>query len=152
MSLVNSDAGHDHARHPEEEDVVAGFHHVGGVRSAANRRVCSGQPSVEKGHRAAAEPGVEHVGVLLDMRRCRTLRRRSGRVRATVRWPQSSQYQTGMRWPHHNWRLMHHGRIFSSQLSHTLTKRSGTMWMRPLCTACQCHFGHRFRIHKPLAC
>ncbi len=27
------------------------------------------------------------------------------------------QYQTGIRWPHHSWRLMHQSRMFSSQFS-----------------------------------
>ena len=56
---------HDHPRHPEEEDVVAGLHHrrwvvaaqVGGVVGPAE-----GGERPETG----GEPGVEHVGVLLD--------------------------------------------------------------------------------------
>jgi hypothetical protein len=32
---------------------------------------------------------------------------------ATVWCWQASQYQTGMRWPHQIWRLMHQSRMFS---------------------------------------
>ncbi len=41
---------------------------------------------------------------------------RSGSVLATVVWRQSAQCQAGMRCPHHNCRLMHQSRMFSSQL------------------------------------
>ena len=40
----------------------------------------------------------------------------SGSSTATITSPQSSQYQTGMRCPHHSWREMHQSRMFSIQL------------------------------------
>ena len=39
-----------------------------------------------------------------------------GSSRETVSSWQSSQYQTGMRWPHPSWRLMHQSWMFSSRL------------------------------------
>src|SRR5450830_915819 len=49
--------------------------------------------------------------------------------------PQSSQYHTGIRWPHHSWREMHQSRMFSIQLKYTLVNRSGTILVRPSLTA-----------------
>ena len=46
--------------------------------------------------------------------------------RLTIVSPQSSQYHAGMRWPHHNWREIVQSRIFSSQFTYVLVKRSGT--------------------------
>src|SRR4029077_5197732 len=34
-------------------------------------------------------------------------------------------YQTGILWPHHNWRLLHQSVIFSIQCSNVLIQRSG---------------------------
>ena len=34
----------------------------------------------------------------------------------TISSPQSSQYQAGIRWPHHSWREMHQSLMFSIQL------------------------------------
>ena len=60
-------AEHDHARDPEEEDVVAGLHdaaRIEGVQVALGRVVL--RRPAERGMRpeAAAKPGVEHIGVL----------------------------------------------------------------------------------------
>ena len=75
--------------------------------------VSSGQPMVEKGHRAdenhvsstsssclSAPPHLGHT---------------AGASSATTISPQDSQFQAGMRWPHHIWRLMHQSRMLSSQ-------------------------------------
>ncbi len=57
------DAQHDHARHPEEQDVEAGDEQRRGVES---RQVLGLVGPAQRGERpqAGAEPGVEHVGVL----------------------------------------------------------------------------------------
>ena len=94
----------------------------------------SGQPSVEWGH----SPELNQVSsTSLSCRRfCdRQLPHSSGSSTAAVWWPQSSQYHTGMRCPHHSWRLMHQSRMFSSQLRYTRVKRSGTSLIRPSTTA-----------------
>ena len=49
--------------------------------------------------------------------------------------PHPSQYHTGMRCPHHNWREMFQSRMFSSQWMYTPSHRSGAMRMRPSRTA-----------------
>ena len=54
---------------------------------------------------------------------------------ATVMWPQASQVQAGMRWPHHSWREMHQSWMLVSQCSQTPAQRSGVKWMRPERTA-----------------
>ena len=38
-----------------------------------------------------------------------------GALLATTVSPQSSQYQAGIWWPHHSWRLMHQSRVFFIQ-------------------------------------
>ena len=63
MLGVEVDPRHDHARHPEEEDLRGGHEHVGRVEGAQVGRVV--RPP-ERGHRPepARGPGVEHVFVL----------------------------------------------------------------------------------------
>ena len=39
-----------------------------------------------------------------------------GSSRLTLMWPQSSQVQAGIWWPHHSWREMHQSWTFSIQL------------------------------------
>ncbi len=62
------DAAHDHARHPEEQDVVARLHVGGGIEVFVIRRLVG---PAERGERPQArrEPGVEHVVVLMDVLR-----------------------------------------------------------------------------------
>ena len=57
---------HDHARHPKEQDIVAGLHHAGGVEIFVIGRLC--RPA-QRGERpqAGGEPGVQHVRVLADI-------------------------------------------------------------------------------------
>ena len=106
--------GHDHARDPEEEDVVARLQHGGRIEAAQVGRVVRPAERAERPE-PRAEPGVQHVGVLLELSRCRSARRSSGPRALTVISPQSAQYQTGMRWPHQSWREMFQSRMFSSQ-------------------------------------
>ena len=63
---------------------------------------------------------------------------------------QSSQYQTGMRWPHQIWRLMLQSRMFSIQWKYVRSKRCGTNLMRPSRTASMAGLGERLRAHEPL--
>ncbi|MBA7650609.1 Valine--tRNA ligase [subsurface metagenome] len=48
---------------------------------------------------------------------------------ATVSWLQSWQYHTGMRCPHHNWRLMHQSRMFSIRNARAQYKVERTKWV-----------------------
>ena len=59
---------HDHARHPEEQDVVAGLHHGGRVEILVVGRLF--RPA-ERGERpqAGGEPGIQHIRVLVDVLR-----------------------------------------------------------------------------------
>ena len=75
----------------------------------------SGQPRVEKGHRAeenqvSSTSGSRWMWVLPHFSHT------VGSWRETVMWPQSSQYHTGIWWPHHSWREMHQSWTFSIQL------------------------------------
>ena len=58
-------AHHDHAGDPEEQDVEAGDHQRGGVVGAQVLGLV-GPAEGGEGPEAGAEPGVEHVGVLLE--------------------------------------------------------------------------------------
>ena len=57
---------HDHARHPEEEDVVAGFHDRGRVEVLQVGGLFGPAQGGER-PQAGGEPGVEHIGVLLQI-------------------------------------------------------------------------------------
>ena len=48
----------------------------------------------------------------------------------TVTCP-SGQYQAGMRWPHHSWRLTFQSRIVVSQCSQVFSNRAGRIRVRP---------------------
>ena len=65
---------HDnHARHPEENDVVAGFQHGGGI--IVGQIFCLLWPTQRaKGPQPAAVPGVQHVGVLFQRHRFAVMR------------------------------------------------------------------------------
>src|SRR4030095_1664318 len=72
--------------------------------------VSSGQPSVEKGHRpeenqVSRTSGSWRSGPLHFGHAVRS-------TRETWTEPSLSQYQAGMRWPHHSCREMHHRRLF----------------------------------------
>ena len=101
--------GHDHPRHPEEEDLARGGEEAGRVEGAQLRRVV-GPAERREGPDRRAEPGVEHVLLLAQLAAAgaaalgRLPRRRSVSS-------QASQYQTGIRCPHQSWREMHQGRI-----------------------------------------
>ena len=60
------DAEHHHARHPEEEDVCAGFHHRGGIEVL---QVGGLLRPAERGEwpQSGGEPGVEHVFILAQV-------------------------------------------------------------------------------------
>ena len=68
-----------------------------------------GQPSVENGHRAELNQvsSVSGSWVMLELPH---LGQVQGASLATTVSPQSSQYQAGIWWPHHSWRLMHQSR------------------------------------------
>ena len=100
--------------------------------------MASGQPSVENGHR----PLLNHVSKVSSSWRSSAaglphsahVSGPSGRSADTVTWP-SGQYQAGMRWPHHSWRLTFQSRMFSIQSKKTFSKRGGTILVRPPRTA-----------------
>ena len=75
----------------------------------------SGQPRVEKGHRAelnqVSSTSSSRVRWVLPH-----FSQRVGSSRLTLMWPQSSQVQAGIWWPHHSWREMHQSWTFSIQL------------------------------------
>ena len=58
---------HDHARHPEEDDVEAGHQHIGGVEGLQRLGLLRPAQGGE-GPQARAEPGVQHVVVLAQYR------------------------------------------------------------------------------------
>ena len=66
----------------------------------------------ERGERpeAGAEPGVEHVGILLEVRRAAARAGGRGFARDDD-FAASRQCQAGMRWPHQSWREMHQSRM-----------------------------------------
>ena len=73
-------AEHDHARDPEEEDVEAGDQKLRGIEGSEIRGDAlipvAGQPKTGERQQAGGEPGVEHVGLLRDVRPSRSARRR----------------------------------------------------------------------------
>jgi hypothetical protein len=82
-------------------------------RNRSCSMVWAGQPRVEKGTRAAAVPGVQHVGVAGQRAAV------AGGValaRASLRCGDEQlaavPYQAGIWWPHHSWRLMHQSWMF----------------------------------------
>ena len=76
--------------------------------------VGSGQPSVPMGHRPelnqVSSTSGSRVSALPGAMACA-----SASVAAQY-WLPSASYQTGIWWPHHSWRLMVQGSMFSSQL------------------------------------
>src|SRR5215212_3853755 len=75
------EAHHDHAGHPEVHDLTRRREEVGRVEVPQVLGTFVGPPQGRDGPQAAGEPGVEHVGVLLE-----TLTRRPfGRNDLTVR-------------------------------------------------------------------
>ena len=129
--------GHHHAGHPERDDVAARHQHAGRVVVRQLRRLLRPAERRVRPERGA-EPGVEHVGVLLQRilraqgvgrqvvqarrpatgrspRRAARPRRRGRRRPASTRPRDSGAYQIGMRWPHHSCRLMHQSRFSPSQ-------------------------------------
>ncbi len=74
-------AHHDHARHPQRQDVAGGDEHVGGVEVAQVRRVV-GPAQRGDGPKLRGKPRVEHVGVLHQVAAAalRALRRRGVRI------------------------------------------------------------------------
>ena len=52
---------------------------------------------------------------------------------------QEGAHQTGMRWPHQSWRLMHQSWMFSSHWLYVRSKRSGRIRISLLATACRVH-------------
>ncbi len=94
----------------------------------------SGQPRVENGH----NPELYQVSKMSGS----WVRSPAGRPHAaqasgpagsavTVTWP-SGQYQAGIRWPHHSWRLTFQSWMLVIQCSQTFSKRVGTIVVRPL--------------------
>src|SRR5208337_2719922 len=71
---------HDHARHPEEEDVEAGDQQRGWVEAVELRRVL--RPAEARARQqSGGEPGVQNIGVLFELaaRALRALRWRFAR-------------------------------------------------------------------------
>ncbi len=108
-------AGEDHPGHPEEDDVIPCDQHVGGVEVVQVLGLLRPAQGGE-GPQGGGEPGVQHVGVPLDVGAAALLAHRGVLAGETVMWPQSSQYHTGIWWPHHSWREMHQSWTFSIQL------------------------------------
>ena len=93
----------------------------------------SGQPSVENGH----SPELNHVSKMSGSwmssaaARPQDTQASGPASRAlTVTCP-SGQYQAGIRWPHHSWRLTFQSRIPVSQFSQVFSKRSGRIRVVP---------------------
>ena len=93
----------------------------------------SGQPSVDHGH----SPELNHVSKMSGS----WTSSEAGRPQVpqaagppasslTVTWP-SGQYQAGIRWPHHSWRLTFQSWIEVIQCSQTFSNRGGTISVRP---------------------
>ena len=82
---------------PEEQDVAAGHQHRWSDSTSSSSALSSGQPSVENGHSAEREPGVEHVGSCAPGSSCRSAARLRLRPRQQrhERSP-SGPYQAGM--------------------------------------------------------
>ena len=80
----------------------------------ARSLVCSGQPMVEKGHRAE-ENQVSSTSSSCFRSVQPHLGQELGSCSATMSSPHCAQVQAGMRWPHQIWRLMHQSRMLSSQ-------------------------------------
>ena len=91
----------------------AGHQHVGGVEEASSG-VWSGQPMVEKGHRAE-ENQVSRTSVSWARSPPPQLAQALGSSLATVTWPHPAQDQAGMRWPHQICREMHQSRMLFIQ-------------------------------------
>ena len=86
----------------------------------------SGQPSVANGHSALEN----HVSSTSGSRS-----QPSPDGGSSPTWVSSPRYQTGIWWPHHSWREMHHGRMFSSQSTYRRDCDSGWIFTRPDVTA-----------------
>jgi len=63
--LGELEAAHNHARHPEKQDVVAGLH-VGGRVEVFQVGGLFGPTEGREGPQAGGEPGIEHIRVLFD--------------------------------------------------------------------------------------
>jgi len=126
------DAQHHHPGHPEEDDVVGRLHDRARIEAIEIVRLL-GPAERGEGPQPRTEPRVEYVIVLAKFRRrapANLAGGRTGGVAVTVVCP-SGQYQAGIRWPHHSWRLTFQSRISVIQCSQTLTKRSGRIWVLP---------------------
>ena len=67
----------------------------------------------------------------------------------TVTCP-AGQYQAGMRWPHHSWRDTFQSRMLVNQCSHTFSKRSGRIAVRPERVASRAASASGRGAHEPL--
>ena len=76
--------------------------------------MCSGQPMVEKGHRAELNQ-VSRTSVSRVRCAAPHLPQEVGSSMATMISPQSSQVQAGIWWPHQIWREMHQSRMLCIQ-------------------------------------
>ena len=94
----------------------------------------SGQPRVEWGHKPELNQVSSTSGSCSSLAEPQAAQL-VGSSTVTVKWSQSPQYQTGIRCPHHSWRLIHQSRMFSSQLRYTRVNRSGTTRISPPATA-----------------
>src|SRR5262245_43621507 len=83
---------------------------VGYQRASAGVR--SGQPRVEKGQSPEENQVSSTSG---SWRNAPPQEHAGGSWRATIVVPHASQYQAGMRCPHHSWREMHQSWMFSIQ-------------------------------------
>ena len=98
--------GEDHADHPEEDDVVACHQHVRGIEILQFRRLFRPAKGRE-GPEGGAEPGVQSILVLADLRAAAVRGQTVTSSPETVIFPQSPQYHAGILWPHQSWREMH---------------------------------------------
>ena len=86
-------AHHDHPRVPEKKNVVAADQQRRGIKGAQVRRVVGPAQRRER-PQPGAEPGVEHVGILLELPAAAVrafLRRAGGHARVLQRCPRANR-------------------------------------------------------------
>ena len=65
VALHEVAAKHDHARHPEKQNLVRRYQQRGGIKDVLVARLLRPAQRRER-QEAGGEPGVEHVGILLQ--------------------------------------------------------------------------------------
>jgi len=98
--------------------------------------VCSGQPSVEKGHNAELNQVSRTSGSWTQFPVAGRSRATTTRADSKSTVPSSlASYQAGIWWPHHSCRLMHQSWMLRIQAWKVLVHDSGTKTVRPCSTA-----------------